>query len=140
MGEDGSRYSSTLQYSYQVNPMDKGARWVTVHGVANSRTQLKLLITHTTQLFQFSSVAQLCPTLCEPMDCSTSGLPVHTNSQSLIKLISIEAVMPSNHLILCHPLLPPSIFPASGSFQISRFFASVNQRIRVSASTSVSNE
>ena len=35
-----------------------------------------------------------------------------TNSQSLLKLISIESVMPSNHLILCHPLLPPSIFPS----------------------------
>ena len=46
------------------------------------------------------------------MDCSTPGLPVLTNSQSLLKLMSIESVMPSNHLILCHPLLlPPSIFP-----------------------------
>ena len=43
-----------------------------------------------------------------------------TNSRSLLKLMSIESVMPSNHLILCHPLLlPPSIFPASGSFQMS---------------------
>ena len=62
---------------------------------------------------QFSSVTQLCLTLCEPMDCSTPGLPVLTNSQSLLKLTSIESVMPSNHLILCHPLLlPPSIFPS----------------------------
>ena len=46
------------------------------------------------------------------MDCSTPGLPI-TNSQSLPKLKSIEPVMPSNHLILCHPLLfPPSIFPS----------------------------
>ena len=45
------------------------------------------------------------------MDCSTQGLPVH-HSQNLLKLMSIESVMPSNHLILCHPLLlPPSIFP-----------------------------
>ena len=35
-----------------------------------------------------------------------------TNSQSLLKLMSIKSVMPSNHLILCHPLLPPSIFPS----------------------------
>ena len=62
---------------------------------------------------QFSSVTQSCQTLCDPMDCSTPGLPVHiTNSQSLLKLLSIELVMPSNHLILCRPLLlPPSIFP-----------------------------
>ena len=47
------------------------------------------------------------------MDCSTQGLPVITNSRSLPKLMSIELVMPSNHLILCHPLLLlPSIFPS----------------------------
>ena len=63
--------------------------------------------------YQFSSVAQLCPTFCDPMDSSTPGLPSITNSQSLPKLMSIESVMPSNHLILCHPLLlPPSIFPS----------------------------
>ena len=45
------------------------------------------------------------------MDCSTPGLPI-TNSRSLLKLMSIELVMPSNHLILCRPLLLlPSIFP-----------------------------
>ena len=60
---------------------------------------------------QFSSVAQSCPTLCDPMDRSTPGLP--TNSRSLLKLISVKSVMPSNHLILCHPfLLAPSIFPS----------------------------
>jgi len=47
------------------------------------------------------------------MDCSTPGFPVHHHSWSLLKLMSIELVMPSNHLILCHPLLlPPSIFPS----------------------------
>ena len=47
------------------------------------------------------------------MDCSTPGFPSITNSQSLLKLMSIESVMPSNHLILCHPLLlPPPIFPS----------------------------
>jgi len=60
-----------------------------------------------------SSVSQSCPTLCDPMDCSTLGLPVITNSRSLLKLMSFESVMPSNHLILCCPLLlPPSIFPS----------------------------
>ena len=59
-----------------------------------------------------SLVTQLCPTFCDPMDCSTPDFPI-TNSQSLLKLMSIESVMPSNHLILCHPLLlPPSIFPS----------------------------
>ena len=63
--------------------------------------------------YLFSSVAQSCPILCNPMDCSMPGLPVHPNSRSLLKLMSIELVMPSNHLILCRPLLlPPSIFPS----------------------------
>ena len=61
-----------------------------------------------------------------------------TNSWSLLKLMSIESVMPSNHLLLCHPLiLLPSIFPASGSFPMSQFFTSGGQSIGVSASTSV---
>ena len=62
---------------------------------------------------QFSSVPQSCLTLCNPIDRSTPGLLSVTNSQSLLKFLSIESVMPSKHLILCHPLLlPPSIFPS----------------------------
>ena len=61
---------------------------------------------------QFSSVAQLCLTLCNSMDCRMPSLSI-TNSRSLLKLMSIESVMPSNHLILCRPLLLlPSIFPS----------------------------
>ena len=61
---------------------------------------------------QFSSVAQSCLTLCDPMDCNSLGLSI-TNCWSLLKLISIKSVMPSNHLILCRPLfLLPSIFPS----------------------------
>ena len=60
-----------------------------------------------------SSVAQSCLILCDPKDCSTPGLPVSiTSSQSLLTFMSIESVMPSNHLLLCYPLLPPSIFPS----------------------------
>ena len=62
---------------------------------------------------QFSSVAQSCPTLCDPMNHSTPGLPAITNSRSPPKPMSIESVMPSSHLILCHPHLhPPSVFPS----------------------------
>ena len=62
---------------------------------------------------QFSSVTQSCPTLYDSMDCSTPGYPVHLNSQSLLKLMSTESVMPSNHLILCHLLLfLLSVFPS----------------------------
>ena len=85
-----------------------------------------------------SSVAQLCPTLCDPRDCSTPAYLSITNSQSLLKLMCIELVMPSNHLILCHPLLLHlQLFPESRPFQMSQFFTSGGQRIEVSASASV---
>ena len=62
---------------------------------------------------KFSSVIHLCPTLWDPMDCSKPASLFITNSQSLLKLMSIESGMPSNHLILCHALLLlPSIFPS----------------------------
>ena len=62
---------------------------------------------------QFSSVTQLCPTLCDPMDCTIPGLPIHHQLLSVLKFMSIESVMPSNHLILCRPLLLlPSLFPS----------------------------
>ena len=61
-----------------------------------------------------SSVAQSCPALCNLMNRSTPGLPVHHQLPESLKLVSIESVMPSSHLILCCPLLllppiPPSI-------------------------------
>ena len=63
------------------------------------------------------SVTHLCLTLCDPMDCSTPGSLSITNSQSVLRLMAIESVMPSNHLILCHPLLfLPSIFPSIRAF------------------------
>ena len=59
-----------------------------------------------------------------------------TNSRSLVKLTSIELVMSSNHLILCHPLLLlPSIFPSIRVFQMSQFFASGGQSNGVSATS-----
>ena len=62
---------------------------------------------------QLSSVTQSCLTLCNPMDCSTQASLSITNSWSLPKLMSIESVMPSNHLILCCPLLLlPLVFPS----------------------------
>ena len=64
--------------------------------------------------FQFSLVTQTCLTLCNPLWTAAHQASLSiTNSQSLLKLMSSESVMPSNHLILCHPLLlPPSIFPS----------------------------
>ena len=63
-------------------------------------------------MHQFSSDPQSYMTLCDPKDCSTPGLPVHHNSQSLLKVMSMELVMPSNHLICWTLLFPPSIFPS----------------------------
>ena len=66
-----------------------------------------------TYLVQFSSVARLCPTLCDPVNRSTPGLPVHHQLPEFTQIHAIELMMPSNHLILCRPfLLLPSIFPS----------------------------
>ena len=59
-----------------------------------------------------SSVTQLCPTLWDPWTAARQASQSITNSQSLLKLMSIESVMPSNHLILCHFLFLPSILPS----------------------------
>ena len=88
------------------------------------------------RLDQFSSVAQSCPTLYNPMDCSMPGLPIHCQlpefTQTHVHWVG-DAIRPS------HPLSspsPPSIFPRSGSFQMSQFFASGSWSIGVSASAS----
>ena len=66
-----------------------------------------------TPQIDFSSVSQSCLTVCDPMDCNTQASLSITNSLSLLRLMSIESVMPSNHFILCHPLLLlPSISPS----------------------------
>ena len=84
---------------------------------------------------QFSSVAQLCLTLCDPVDCSMPGFPVHHQllepSQTHLHRVS-DAIQPSHPLSLCL-----QSFLASGFFQMSQFFASGGQSIGVSASTSV---
>ena len=60
---------------------------------------------------QFGSALQSCLTLCDLMDCSTQGFPVHQQLPELLKHKFSKSVMPSNHLILCHPLFVlPSIF------------------------------
>ena len=85
------------------------------------------------------SVAKLCPTLCDPVHCSMPGFPVlHvTISWGLLRFMSIELMMLSNHLILCHRSSCPQSFPASGSFPMSRLFTASGQSIGASASASV---
>ena len=92
------------------------------------------------QVYQFSisSVTQLCPTLCDPIDCSTPGLPVHHQHQAC------PNSCPSSQW--CHPTISSSVipffsclqsFPESGSFQMSQLFTSGGQSIGVSASASI---
>ena len=61
--------------------------------------------------YLFSSVAQLCLTLCDPMACNTAGFPVHHQLPEFTQTHVHRVVLPSNYLILCHPLLLlPSVF------------------------------
>ena len=77
---------------------------------------------------QFSSVAQLCLTFCNPMDCSISVFPVHHNSQTLLKLMSIKSVMPSNCLIL---LPSPPAFNLSQHQDLFQWVSSLHQVTKV---------
>ena len=87
---------------------------------------------------QLSSVAQLCPTLCDPMDCSTPGFPVH---HQLLEVAQIhvhqvsDAIQPS--ILSSRSPTALNLSPTSGSFPASQFFASGGQSIGVSASASV---
>ena len=92
--------------------------------------------------YQFSSVPQSCPTLCNRMACSMPGFPVH---HQLPESAQTHSVM-SSSIRWCHPTIPPSVapffsclwsFPASGSFLVSHFFASGGQSIGASASDGI---
>ena len=86
----------------------------------------------------FCSVTKPCLTLCDHLDCSMPGFSVRTISQSLLKFMSIELVMLSNHLILCCSLLLlPSIFLSIGIFSSELALTSGSQSIGASASASV---
>ena len=88
--------------------------------------------------FQFSSVIQSCPTLCNPWTATRQASLSITNSRGLLKLMSSESVMPSNHLILCCPLLLlPSIFSSVRIFSNESVLATGGQSIGVSASASI---
>ena len=115
-----------------------------LHGISFSKPSLSVfmcsqvwggsLIDSIYSSVQFSSATQLCPTKTPRTEAHQASLSF-TNSQSFLKLMSIELVMPSNHLILCHSLLLlPSIFP---SIRVFQFFISGGQRTGVSASALV---
>ena len=84
------------------------------HWMTSSSMQSLESGTSRTKIFWFKllSVAQLCPTLCDPRAAALQTSLSFTISWSLLKLMFIESVMPSNHLIVCYPLLLPLIFPS----------------------------
>ena len=85
--------------------------WYTLQYKKKNTSELAFLFLHRSA--QFSSVTQSCPTLCTPWTAARQAFLTITSSQSLLKLICIELVIPSNNLILCHPLLLlPSVFPS----------------------------
>ena len=87
---------------------------------------------------QFSSVSQLFRLFRVPWTAAHQTSLYNTNPQSFLKLMPIELVMPSNHLILCRPLLLlPQFLPASGSFPMTQLFTWSGQNIGVWASASV---
>ena len=117
----GEGNGNPLQCFCLENPRDGEAWWAAVYGVAQSKTRLKRLGSsssiHVSILFQilflvqFSSVAQSVWYFVTPRTAAPQASLSINNSQSLLKLMSIELVMPSNHLILCRLLhLLPSVF------------------------------
>ena len=92
----------------------------------------------TSSIVQFSSVQSLSRVrlFATPWIAAHQASLFITNSQTSAKLMCIESVMPSSHLILCHPLLLPPILPASESFPVSQLFAWGGQSTGVSASAS----
>ena len=111
--------------------------WHVCHKFPYLRAKIILSILVCDVSVQFSSVAQLCPALCDPMDCSMPGLPVHHQLPEFTH-ISIKSVMPSNHLNLCCPLLLlSSIFPSIRVFSSESVLCIGSQSIGASASASV---
>ena len=96
--------------SFTIHPRDSKRFYTVLH----NRIQPKSISQDTDFRLQISSVIQSCPNLCDPMNCSMPGLPIqHQLQEFIFKLMSIESVMPSSHLILCCTLLLLPPIPAS---------------------------
>ena len=109
--------------------------------MANRRGKVESGKTISKKVYQFNSVAQLCSTLCNPTDCSMPGLPVHHLLPELLKLMSTESVMPSNHLILSSPSPPAfNLCQHQGLFQWVSSSHQVAKVLEFQLSISPSNE
>ena len=125
-----------MSFQFQARPLDSVFRGPG-HGTLSTQPRGSFYMRGSiTLLFLQFSLSVLSD--CDPVDCSMPGFSAHHQPQSLLRLVSIESVMPSNHLILCCPLLLlPSIFPSIRVFSKSQFFASGGQSIGASTSASV---
>ena len=115
----GGGHGNPLQYSCLEDPMDRGAWQATIYGVAQSWTWLERFRTQACTYIQLSSDQLLSHVwlFATPQTVARQASLSITNSWSLLKLMSTETMMPSIHLILCHPLLLlPSIFPSMRVF------------------------
>ena len=143
----GEENGIPLHCSCLENPRDRGAWWAAIYGVAQSLTRLKRLSSSSSSMMlalrfllmlfmnlrkfscipQFSSVTQSCLTLCDPMNCSTPGLPVHHQlpdfTQTHVHRVS-DAIQPS------HPLSSPSP-PAPNPSRHQSLFQWVNSSYKV---------
>ena len=130
-------YNTPLKKYWNILPLKSSVLHFNYLSFCN--TVLKIYLASNFRKFDFSSVQSLSRVwLFEtPWTATHQASMSITNSQSLFKLMSIVSLMPYNHLILSHPLLPPSIFPSIRAFLMSQFFASGGQSIGVSASESI---
>ena len=102
----GRGNGNLFYYSYLGDPMDRGTWWAIVLRVAESQMQVSTDACNLAVPRGYCcSVSKSCPTLYDPMDCSSPGFLSFTITRSLLKLMSIESVMPSNQFILYQPLL-----------------------------------
>ena len=139
----GEGNGNPLQCSCLESPRDGGAWWAAIYGVAQSRTWLKRFSSSSSSRYRYKipsvvdqirSVAQSCPTLCDPMNHSTPGLPVHHQlpefTQTHVHWVS-DAIQPS------HPLSSPSPLALNPyqhqSFPMSQLFTWGGQSTGVSA-------
>ena len=147
MESGGLQFMGSQRFGHELATEPKNMRWIVLINLMGGSFYsvyhiillytLNMLQFYLPEVLQFSSVQSLSPVwlFAIPWTAGCQASLSITNSQSLLKLMTIDLVMPSNHLILCCTLLfLPSIFPSTGSFPLSQFFTTGGQSTGVSAS------